>query len=84
MSVVVGSITDIGKVDVSIVDIRIRELEKKIEDRRKSIQSLYNSKLELTNKSFLEEEKKSQRKDEVCLAYLKRVKELHAEFKEKY
>lgn len=80
---VVGSFADIEKVDIGVVNARIAELEKKIEDRRKSIISLYNSKLDIENKRFLEDAKKSQRKDEVCLAYLKRVKELHTEFQEK-
>lgn len=84
MSLVVGSLTSIDKVDVSIVDKRILELEKRIEDRKKSVIDLYNSKLSLANKSFLEQAKKSERKDEVSLSYFKRVKELHAEFKQKY
>ena len=80
----VGSYTDIAKVDVGVVDKRISELEKRIEERRKSVLATYNAKLDAINKTFLEEAKRSQQKDGVSLSYLKSVKELHAEFKEKY
>lgn len=80
----VGSITDIEKVDDKLVLTRIAELEKKIEDRKKSTLSLYNNKLDIANKSFLEDARKSDKKDEVCLAYYKRVAQLAKEFREKY
>jgi len=81
---IVGSYTDIEKVDLNVVNKRIAEFEKRIDERRKGIVSLYNKKLGETNTFFLGEHTKSQQKDDVCLAYLKKVKELHTEFQEKY
>jgi len=80
----VGSYTDIAKVDVNVVNVRITELEKRIGERKKSVLATYNAKLDATNKSFLGDASKGKQPDDTALAYLKKIKELHAEFKEKY
>lgn len=80
----VGSYTDIAKVDVSVIDKRISELERRIGERKKSVLATYNTKLDAINKSFLGDASKGKKPDDTALAYLKSVKELHAEFKEKY
>lgn len=80
----VGSYTDLMKVDMNIVNLRVAELEKRIEERKKSVLASYNAKLDAINKSFLGEAYKGKQTDETSLEYLKKVKQLYTEFQEKY
>ena len=78
----IGSFTDIEKIDVASVEAKIKELEKKIADKRKSNVGLFNAKLKTLNGRFLEESKKVplNRKEVVVVEYLKEVVKLAKEF----
>jgi len=80
----IGSYTDIEKIDEKSVLEKIQELERKLEQRRQAGIELFNTRLGTLNSRFLKELPEAKDKDRFHLRYLKEVHKILQEFKEKY